>query len=111
VADFRRDCPEVARTASHAEVKRLVVLSKLRLARFYWGQGQVLQIPEIDEDSGIRLVTPNFVRAAHRNNIALHVWTVNEPADMQRLIDLGVDGLISDFPERALRLLGRLGNQ
>ena len=108
VADFRRACPEVARTASHAEVVRLYVLNKLWLARFYWGQGHALQIPEIDEDTGLRLVTPRFVQAAHRNNIAVHVWTVNEPADMQRLLDMGVDGLISDFPDRALRLLGRL---
>ena len=108
VAGFRRACPEVTRTASHAEVVRLVALSKLRLDRFYWGRGHALQIPEVDEDSGVRLVTPRFVQAAHRNNIALHVWTVNEPADMQRLIDMGVDGLISDHPDRVLKLLGRL---
>ena len=108
VADFRRVCPEVARTLSHAEVVRLVALSKLRLDRFYWGQGHALQIPEVDPDSGLRLVTPQFVQAAHRNNIALHVWTVNNVADMQRLIDMGVDGLISDFPDRALQLLGRV---
>ena len=108
VADFRRACPEVVRTTSHAEVVRLFVLSKLRLDRFYWGRGHALQIPEVDEDSGLRLVTPRFVQAAHRNNIALHVWTVNEPADMQRFMDMGVDGLISDHPDWALRLLGRL---
>lgn len=108
VADFRRACPEVARTASHAEVVRLFALSKLRLERFYWGRGQALQIPEIDPDSGLRLVTPRFVQAAHRNNIAIHVWTVNETADMRRLINMGVDGLISDYPDRALKLLGRL---
>ena len=107
VADFRRACPDVARAASHAEVKRLVVLNKLWLDRLYWGQGQVLQIPEVDEDSGIRLVTPRFVRAAHRNNIAVHVWTVNEIADMERLINMGVDGLITDYPGRALQVLGR----
>lgn len=108
VADFRRACPEVARSASHAETARWFALSKLRLDRFYWGDSHVLQIPEIDPDSGWRLVIPRSVRAAHRNNIAVHVWTVNETADMQRLLDMGVDGLISDFPDRALRLLERL---
>jgi glycerophosphoryl diester phosphodiesterase len=108
VADFRRACPKATWTASHSEVVRLFVLSKLRLDWLYWGQGHVLQIPEVDEDTGYRLVTPRSVQAAHRNNIAVHVWTVNETADMQRLIDMGVDGLISDYPDRALKLLERL---
>ena len=108
VAAFRRACPEVARTASHAETVRWYALSKLRLDHFYWGDGQVLQIPEVDEDSGLRLVTRRTVQAAHRKNIAVHVWTVNELADMQRLLDMGVDGLISDYPDRALKAVGRL---
>ncbi len=108
VADFRRACPEVARTASHAETLRWFVLGKLRLDRLFWGDGQVLQIPELDEGSGLRLVTPRSVQAAHRHNIAVHVWTVNEPADMQRLLNMGVDGLISDYPDRALKVVGRL---
>jgi glycerophosphoryl diester phosphodiesterase len=108
VADFRRACPEVTRVASHAEVVRWCVLTKLRLERLYWGQGQVVQIPEVDPDTGLRLVTPRSVRSAHRHNMAVHVWTVNLQTDMQRLIDMGVDGLISDFPDQALRLLGRL---
>lgn len=108
VADFRRACPEAARAASHAEVVRWTALGKLRLDRFYWGEGHALQIPEVDPDSGLRLVTARTVEAAHRNKMAVHVWTVNETAAMQRLLALGVDGLISDYPDRALRLLGRL---
>ncbi|MCP4422223.1 MAG: glycerophosphodiester phosphodiesterase, partial [Chloroflexi bacterium] len=85
VAEFRLTCPNVARAASHAEVVRLFVLGKLWLDWLYWGQSHALQIPEVDEDSGFHLVTPRSVRAAHRNKIAVHVWTVNETADMQRL--------------------------
>jgi glycerophosphoryl diester phosphodiesterase len=37
----------------------------------------------------------------------VHVWTVNEVEDMRRLLDWGVDGLITDYPERLIELLGR----
>jgi glycerophosphoryl diester phosphodiesterase len=37
--------------------------------------------------------------------VQVHVWTVNEPAEMQRLLDLGVDGLVTDFPGRLAELV------
>ena len=37
----------------------------------------------------------------------VHAWTINEVEDMQRMIDLGVDGIITDYPDRLLELLGR----
>jgi glycerophosphoryl diester phosphodiesterase len=48
-----------------------------------------------------------FVAHAHDRGLAVNVWTVNEPADMARLADLGVDALVTDVPDVALRKLGR----
>jgi glycerophosphoryl diester phosphodiesterase len=62
-----------------------------------------LQIPA--EFAGRPLVTPELVRAAHERDVQVHVWTVNEPAEMQRLLDLGVDGLVTDFPRRLAELV------
>jgi glycerophosphoryl diester phosphodiesterase len=45
-----------------------------------------------------------FIRTAHRRKQDVHVWTVDEPSDMQRLIELGVDNLITNRPEEALKL-------
>ena len=47
---------------------------------------------------GLTLVRPGVVDAAHRHGIAVHVWTIDEPAEMRRLLDMGVDGIMTDRP-------------
>lgn len=61
------------------------------LARF-----PVVQVPE--NYRGIPVVTPRFLRAAHRAGVQVQVWTVNEADAMVRLLDMGVDGLMTDRP-------------
>jgi glycerophosphoryl diester phosphodiesterase len=64
---------------------------------------QALQIPV--SVSGWRFLTPRLLEAAHRLGIAVHVWTIDEPAEMTRLLDLGVDGVMSDYPDRLLEVV------
>jgi glycerophosphoryl diester phosphodiesterase len=52
------------------------------------------QVPE--RRGRVRVVTPRFLDRAHALGRQVHVWTVNEPADMRRLLDVGVDGIVSD---------------
>jgi glycerophosphoryl diester phosphodiesterase len=65
------------------------------------------QVPERQGD--LVVVDEAFVAAAHRRGIAVHVWTVNETEAMERLIDLDVDGIISDLPTQLAAVLDRRG--
>jgi glycerophosphoryl diester phosphodiesterase len=69
----------------------------LRLGALCRIPGEVVQIPE--HWGGRRVITPALIRAVHRQGLDVHVWTVNEPADMERLLSWGVDGIISDRPD------------
>ncbi|MEM7802224.1 MAG: glycerophosphodiester phosphodiesterase family protein, partial [Chloroflexota bacterium] len=48
---------------------------------------------------------PEVVTAAHKRGLDVHVWTINEPHEMQQLIEIGVDGIFTDYPSRLLQLL------
>jgi glycerophosphoryl diester phosphodiesterase len=56
-----------------------------------------LDAVQVPERAGIlRVITPRVVRAMHSAGVEVHVWTVNDPSDMIRLLDAGVDGLVTD---------------
>ena len=63
---------------------------------------QTYQVPECAE--AVRIVSPRFVRDAHASGFKVQVWTVDEEADMRRLLEWGVDGLISNRPDLAVRV-------
>jgi glycerophosphoryl diester phosphodiesterase len=98
---------------SEARVVRAQRLAGPRLATSYgtrgvlnlrlrsWGVPAALrasavaaQVPE--SQSGIQVVDHRFVRAAHARGLQVHVWTINEADRMHRLLDLGVDGIMTD---------------
>ncbi len=54
------------------------------------------QIPRFHGE--IELATEQFIKSAHASGKAVHAWTINDPAEMEMLIDLGVDGIMSDLP-------------
>jgi len=63
-----------------------------------------LQIPP--DFDGKPLVNAPLIEFAHACGIQVHVWTVNEPAEMRRLLDLGADGIITDYPGRLAEVIG-----
>lgn len=105
VEDFRDECPGVATSTTEPEVRNFFILNTLFLGALYQAPAEAFQVPEYDND--LHVVTGRFVSGAKNHNMDVHVWTVNEKDDMQRLLDLSVDGIITDYPDRLLDVLGR----
>jgi len=55
---------------------------------------------------GRPLVTAEFVAHAHAHEVAVHVWTINDRDETQALLNLGVDGIVTDYPGRLAAWLG-----
>lgn len=98
--------PGVASSASSPRVIVLLALAQLGILHRVplAARGiQAVQVPA--RTRHFEIATPRLIRAFHRVGLEMHVWTVNEPAEMARLLALGVDGLVSDRVDYALDLL------
>ena len=98
---FRSLPPEVATSAATGEA-----------ATFYFSMLEgvpsvppvcAFQVPAVYGD--VSVVDERFVETAHDAGIAVHVWTINDPGEMHQLLDVGVDGLISDRPTPLVQVL------
>jgi len=99
---FRSTCPGIATSAGASEAMLFYALQKMRLESVYSPAALALQVPQSYGD--LQVVTKRFVEAAHARNLKVHVWTVNRVDDMKSLIQLGVDGIMTDYPRRLLEL-------
>jgi glycerophosphoryl diester phosphodiesterase len=97
----------IVTSLSAAEVAQFVVGCMTDTLHGYVPPGRALQVPPRHDD--VEIVTPFFIETAHRFGMEVHVWTINDEAEMERLLDLGIDGLMSDFPQRALAVMQRKG--
>ena len=65
----------------------------------FFGDGMcVFQLPM--EEYGINLATQTMINSAHKHNLAVHYWTINDPEEMRYLIGIGADGIMTDYPHR-----------
>ena len=98
----RAYAPEIVTSGGQMEVRIALYRSWC-----YLTPGRVpyraFQVPEISGST--RVVTPRFIKLAHKAGLVVQVWTVDDPNDMRRLLDWGVDGIISDRPDIARRVV------
>lgn len=100
---LRKVLPEVPTNLYRSEVRQFYLMSKLGLACFFRAHGaRVFQVPvsnPVNDWLELRVVTRRFVRHAHRLNLPVQVWTINDPREMRDLIAIGVDGITTDRPD------------
>ncbi len=103
---FREACPEVATSATMREGLLFYQLDRLRLGSLFRSPARAFQVPEYFGE--IQVIRPRFLEAARSSNVRVQVWTINEEKELSRMLELGVDGILTDYPDRLLRLMGRL---
>jgi glycerophosphoryl diester phosphodiesterase len=93
---LRELVPGLCTSMGPRQVARLVAASK----RFPFVGNLTAPIAQVPTHQGpIPIVTPAFVAAAHGRGIQVHVWTIDDRPEMERLLDLGVDGVMTDRPQ------------
>jgi len=94
-------------SSSEGESKKMVISTKSGFGVFYKPSAIAVQLPM--ESSGLNLTKKRIIKSAHRHNMAVHYWTINNEEDMKLLIENGADGLITDRPDIMHKILKELG--
>jgi glycerophosphoryl diester phosphodiesterase len=108
---FRAAAPSVATSFSKDEIRDFLLRLRDGSMEGYRPPGVAFQVPEY---KGLRrVVSKSVIEAVHAYAVEVHVWTVNEPVHIARLLSWGVDGIMTDDPARAIAnvaVLRGLGN-
>ena len=101
--------PGVANSASAPRFVAILALAKLGILGLApWAIGGVDAVQVPPRRGRLSIATPRVVRALHRRGVEMHVWTVNDPDEMRRLLALGVDGIVTDRCDLALDVVRSL---
>lgn len=106
LAEFRAVVGPSVATSTGSALSRSWVFAS-RMGRGVTCDAAALQLPRTSR--GIKVIDRRLIDAAHALGLQVHVWTVNHPAEMAELLDLGVDGIITDRPDVLKGLLVERG--
>lgn len=102
IVTLREEAPEIVTSASQPEARWALHRSWVRWPWIGPRPYVAFQVPE--RAGRLRVVTPAFVDQVHNEGQVIQVWVVNEEADIIRLLDWGIDGIISDRPDLAVKV-------
>ena len=88
---------KVSTGASRQEIEKFYLASIMHLEGSLNPSYEALQVPV--KYAGREVVTPRFLEAAHTRGVRVDVWTIDDPEEMRRLLDLGVDTIMTNRPE------------
>jgi len=101
---LRKLAPALATSFSSPEVRALIILQRIGLLSLLFPfAGITLQVPEIH--GTVQIVTDKLISRLHKKGVPIQVWTINEEADMYRLLEMGVDGIVTDDPRLLMQVL------
>ncbi|MEM8498230.1 MAG: glycerophosphodiester phosphodiesterase [Pseudomonadota bacterium] len=99
---FRSACPKIPTATSYSETVGFIVNQTVGLLGFYHPRAHALEIPTSSQ--GIPLLTRARVEDAAAQGMHVLPWTINEQQEMRRILEMGVTGIITDYPDRMLQL-------
>ena len=105
LVDFRKACPEVATSTTSSEVRVIYFLSQAGLGILFRPNAEAVQVPEYS--GNYHVLNEKLMKAAHQKKLRVQAYTINNVNDMRRLLEAGVDGLITDYPDSMITLLNR----
>jgi glycerophosphoryl diester phosphodiesterase len=104
--EFREASAGRVATSTGATLARSWLVAS-RVGRGVSGEASALQLPR--HSRGLRVIDRRLIESAHAHGLQVHVWTVNSRLEMAELLDLGVDGIITDRPDVLKALLEERG--
>jgi glycerophosphoryl diester phosphodiesterase len=102
---FRNICPEIPTSHAQSEIQFFVILSRLRLGHLYDPPGYSMQLPMTYK--GIKVLSPQILESAQNLNLKVDIWTINDTYIKYKLLNMGVDGIITDRPDQLSAVLNK----
>jgi len=104
--DFREQCPGVATSSYSSEITWFLAFHYTGLIDLYAPVSNVFQVPT--HFKNYQLITESFVNNAKKQGVFIDAWTINKVATMRKLLEAGVSGIITDYPDRLLGLMDEM---